>query len=142
MNWHTLTTLFLAAVLLVVDPVRGGQLPPGGYRNFVEARGPEPQTGELDRKVGTLLSSLGAIRAVLGAGTYVLGLPQNCSEIALGNEKTPRRCMGALNYGIAGMALGGTMLITGLVYLVISRRKDLRHRKWKNYSVKSMLFMF
>jgi hypothetical protein len=101
--------------------------PPGGYWTLAEQReSREPLDGEDELTIGSVLFSLGALRA--GAGVLTIFMAVNPEQCPL---TEPRGCSGLRNYGWVGVAEGGLMFGTGLTYLAIGAARRQRHRQWK-----------
>jgi hypothetical protein len=102
--------------------------PPGGYWTLGEQheRSGEPLDGDDDLTIGSVLFSLGILRAGAGVLTIVMaGDPELCPLTQ------PRGCSGLRNYGWVGVAEGGLMFGTGLTYLAIGAARRQRHRRWE-----------
>lgn len=104
---------------------------PGGYRGVMDTRPPEPRDGREDLTIAGILIPLGALRGGAGAAAWWIGGP-GCADVApqVGVEESG--CSGLRNYGIAGVALGGLMFTTGIVYLAIGLTRRERHQRWQS----------
>jgi hypothetical protein len=113
-----------------VEPPRPAQTSeaPGGYWTLAEQheRSRRPPDGEDELTIGSVLFSLGFLRA--GAGVLT-ALMANDPELCPLTEA--RSCSGLRNYGWAGVAEGGLMIGTGITYLAIGASRRQRHRRWE-----------
>jgi hypothetical protein len=102
---------------------------PGGYWTVGEQheRSREPLDGEDDLTIGSVIFSLGFVRAGAGVLTIVMS---NDSDLCPITE--PRGCSGLRSYGWVGVAEGGLMVGTGLAYMIIGAARRERHRRWKS----------
>jgi hypothetical protein len=102
---------------------------PGGYWSVGEQheRSREPLDGEDDLTIGSVIFSLGFIRAGAGVLTIVMGNKPDLCPIT-----QPRGCSGLRSYGWVGVAEGGLMVGTGLAYMIIGAARRDRHRRWKS----------
>jgi hypothetical protein len=102
---------------------------PGGYWSVGEQheRSREPLDGEDDLTIGSVIFSLGFVRAGAGVLTIVMS---NDSDLCPITE--PRGCSGLRSYGWVGVAEGGLMVGTGLAYMIIGAARRERHRRWKS----------
>jgi hypothetical protein len=106
--------------------------PPGGYWTFAEQheRSREPLDGDDELTIGSVLFSLGFLRA--GAGVLSVVMADNPDLCPL---TEPRGCNGLRNYGWFGVAEGGLMFGTGITYLAIGAARRERHRRWERGEV-------
>jgi hypothetical protein len=102
--------------------------PPGGYWTVAEQheRSREPLDGDDELTIGSVLFSLGIIRAGAGVLTILMGYQPELCPIT-----QPRGCSGLRNYGWVGVAEGGLMFGTGLTYMAIGAVRRQRHRRWE-----------
>lgn len=109
-------------------PPHDAASPPGGYWTFAEQheRLREPLDGDDELTIGSVLFSLGILRA--GAGVLTTMMASNPEQCPL---TEPRGCNGLRNYGWAGVAEGGLMIGTGITYLAIGATRRKRHRRWE-----------
>jgi hypothetical protein len=109
-------------------PSHSAATPPGGYWTFAEQheRSREPLDGDDELTIGSVLFSLGILRAGAGVLTAMMA---NDTELCPLTE--PRGCDGLRNYGWAGVAEGGLMIGTGITYLAIGATRRQRHRRWE-----------
>jgi hypothetical protein len=112
----------------VETPVHTDATVPGGYWTFAEQheRSREPLDGDDELTIGSVLFSLGFLRAGAGVLTAMMA---NDTELCPLTE--PRGCNGLRNYGWAGVAEGGLMIGTGITYLAIGASRRERHRRWE-----------
>jgi hypothetical protein len=101
---------------------------PGGYWTIAEQheRSREPPDGDDELTIGSVLFSLGLLRA--GAGVLMAVSASNTELCPLAET---RGCSGLRNYGFAGVAEGGLMFGTGLTYMIIGLTRRERHRRWE-----------
>lgn len=102
---------------------------PGGYWSLGEQRDRqrEPKDGEEELTIGSVLLSLGLLRAGAGAVTIWMGdQPRFC------DPADPTTDCGSLRtYGWVGVGEGGLMFTTGIVYLAIGAHHRRRHDAWR-----------
>ena len=101
--------------------------PPGGYWTVGEQRerAGEPPDGDDELTIGSVLFSLGLLRAAAGAVmVWTAGRPDLCPVAA-------SSCRGYGLFGVAGIGEGGLMFGTGVVYLAIGASRRARYRRWK-----------
>ncbi len=118
------------------QPVPPPAGPPGGYRTLAEAREyeVEPHDGDDELTIGSVLLSLGLIRA--GAGVISVWMASNPEQCPLTG---PGACSGLRNYGWVGVAEGGLMIGTGITYLAIGAVRRQRHQRWERGEPLSLL---
>jgi hypothetical protein len=109
-------------------PRHDESIAPGGYWTLAEQheRSREPPDGEDELTIGSVLFSLGFLRAGAGVLTALMA-----DDLELCPLTEPRGCSGLRNYGWAGVAEGGLMLGTGITYLAIGATRRQRHRRWE-----------
>jgi hypothetical protein len=90
------------------------------------ARSREPLDGDDELTIGSVLFSLGIIRAGAAALTIMMGYKPELCPI-----NQPHGCSGLRSYGWVGVAEGGLMFGTGLTYMVIGAARRQHHRRWK-----------
>lgn len=124
----------LATVLLAgtIAAAPGDQAPapseaPGGYWTISEQRERqrEPLDGEDELTVGSVLFSLGLLRA--GAGllsVWMAEQPSMCPD-------TEQGCGGLRTYGWVGVGEGGVLTGTGIVFLAIGASRRRQHQRWQ-----------
>lgn len=107
---------------------------PGGYWSLAEQheRSREPADGEDELTIGSVLFSLGFLRA--GAGVLMAVMADDPDLCPLTEA---RGCSGLRNYGWAGVAEGGLMIGTGITYLAIGLSRRQRHHRWERGEVLS-----
>jgi hypothetical protein len=89
-------------------------------------RQPEPLDGDDELTIGSVLFSLGLLRAGAGLASVWMGYnPEQCPLTE------PRGCSGLRNYGWVGVAEGGLMFGTGITYMAIGATRRERHRRWQ-----------
>jgi hypothetical protein len=105
------------------------EAPPGGYWSLGEQRerAREPLDGEFELTVGSVLFSLGLLRAGAGAlSVWMAGRPDLCPS-----SDTDGDCSGLRIYGWVGVGEGALMFGTGIVYLAIGATRRARHQRWE-----------
>ncbi|MEE9385403.1 MAG: hypothetical protein V3V08_18505 [Nannocystaceae bacterium] len=103
----------------------------GGYRSLGELRRREPPTGADQIALGSVLVSLGLLRAALGGTTWYSAGPSRCPDGAAPYLTTVEACGGLRFYGMAGVALGGMIASAGVAYLVSGWVRRHQHTDWK-----------
>jgi len=122
-----LTASLVLAVTIVAPPPPSE--PPGGYWSFGEQheRAGEPQDGEDELTLGSVLLSLGLLRLGAAGVTIWMGdQPQYCPPDDPSVDCGPLRI-----YGWVGVGEGALMLGTGIVYLGIGAHHRRRHEAWR-----------
>lgn len=108
--------------------------PPGGYWQFGEKTEPEPPDGDEALTIGSVLLSLGALRAGTGGASVWMAIePDRCPA------KDARGCEGLLIYGWSGVGLGALSVVTGIVYLGIGAAQRARHQRWQRGTSRARL---
>ena len=121
-----LATTILLAGTLAAEPPPPDPAPPGGYWTLGEARErqTEPPDGEDELTIGSVLLSLGLLRAgAAGVTIYLARTSRLCPVVE-------EQCGGLEIYGYVGLGEGGLMIGTGIVYLAIGATRRRRHREW------------
>jgi hypothetical protein len=96
--------------------------PPGGYWKLGERNAPEPPDGHEAITVGSVMFSLGLLRAAAGGvGVYTASRPELC----------PFDCRSAASFGWAGVGYGGLILVGGLVTLIVGLAQRSKHERWQ-----------
>lgn len=107
------------------SPLLGWQpaaTPPGGYWQFGERNVPEPPDGLEALTIGSVMFSLGLVRAGAGAGAvYMATQPKLC----------PSNCQSLSLFGWSGVGLGALMFITGLVTFSVGAAQKAKHERWQ-----------
>lgn len=105
-------------------------VPPGGYYRLGEKREREPNDGRDNLLIGSILTSLGLLRAGTGAAQVYIASPGQCARLAdSGIEEDS--CPGLVAYGWSGVAFGGLFLATGITMLAIGASQRRKHDAWK-----------
>jgi hypothetical protein len=95
---------------------------PGGYWRFGEQSVPEPPDGEETLTIGSVMFSLGLIRAGAGGVSVVLATrPDVCKE----------SCRSMNAYGWVGVGYGGLMALTGAIMVIVGAAQRAEHRRWQ-----------
>jgi len=127
---HSLVAISLAASLLAGPPTgallegpsEGPSAAPGGYRSLGELREREPVDGHDNLTIGSVLFSLGLIRAGAGGvSVYMATRPDLCSP----------NCASMGPFGWSGVGFGGLMFVTGIVLFSIGASQQAKHRRWQ-----------
>jgi hypothetical protein len=120
----------------VTEPEPPPAGPPGGYWTVAEQheRESEPLDGEDELTIGSVLLSLGLVRA--GAGVISVWMASRPDQCPLSD---PGACSGLRNYGWVGVAEGGLMFATGITYLAIGAVRRQRYRRWERGEPLSLL---
>ncbi|MCB9700351.1 MAG: hypothetical protein H6711_00500 [Myxococcales bacterium] len=106
------------------------EIPPGGYYELGEVREREPNDGETNTLVGSILFPLGLLRAGAAVAILVTAAPGTCQE-RYGTGISDRSCQSLRTYGWVGIGYGGLMAVTGAAFLGIGLVQRSRHRTWK-----------
>lgn len=119
----------MLAGILSVSPAPAPSEAPGGYWSLGEQRDrePEPKDGEEELTIGSVLLSLGLLRA--GAGAVIVWMgdqPRFCDP----NDPTAN-CGSLRTFGFVGVGEGALMFTTGIVYLAIGAHHRGRHDAWR-----------
>lgn len=122
-------TAALTVALGDPPPLAPGVEAPGGYLDSEDLRGSEPDDGQNQVTLGSILFSLGGLRLGAGVVGYLTASPDNCAQV-YGKTTSDKTCSGLQIYGASGMALGGLMAVTGVVILSLGLVKRQRHRRW------------
>ncbi|MEZ4381035.1 MAG: hypothetical protein R3A79_06785 [Nannocystaceae bacterium] len=126
----------LALALATTIAVSGSPPPPGdgeipgGYFEFGEIREREPEDGDKNVLIGSILFPLGFLRAGAGAAMLVTAAPDRCKQ-SYGEGVRDSTCSGLRIYSWVGIGYGGLMLVTGAVFLGWGLSQRSRHRAWK-----------
>ncbi|NVB36943.1 hypothetical protein G6O69_03815 [Pseudenhygromyxa sp. WMMC2535] len=122
----TLLSASLAG-LLAAEPPPPQAAPPGGYWSLAETREhQEPPTGDKELTIGSVLFSLGLIRAGAGAVTVWMASKPNLCPASSDSD-----CQAYGGFGWYGVAEGGALTIIGIVYLSIGASQRNRHTRWQ-----------
>ncbi len=97
---------------------------PGGYWGLAERPAPEPKDGDAEIATGSVLISLGTLRAGAALASYYSGTSGVCGHDA-------DTCTNLRYYGFAGLGLGGLMFGTGVVFLALGLSRRKKHRAWE-----------
>lgn len=103
---------------------------PGGYYEFGEVREREPEEGDMNRLIGSILFPLGFLRAGGGIAMLLTASPERCKG-NYGQGVADRTCSGLRTYGWVGVGYGGLMVVTGATFLGLGLAQRSRHRAWK-----------
>jgi len=122
-------TLALTVAVSGVPAPEGGEIP-GGYYEFGEVREREPDDGNMNRLIGSILFPLGFLRAGGAVAMLVTASPERCKG-SYGQGVADRTCSGIRTYSWIGIGYGGLMAITGAAFLGIGLAQQSRHRAWK-----------
>jgi hypothetical protein len=125
-----LSSLVAGMLAGTAAPPAAEQPPPGGYWRVGERREPEPDDGQDNITIGSILFSLGVLRAGAGAVQVYLASPGQCANLessGLGEGS----CPSVRGYGWAGVALGGLFIGTGVTMLAIGLSQRKEHEAWK-----------
>ncbi|KIG15054.1 hypothetical protein DB30_06086 [Enhygromyxa salina] len=118
------TVLFSGTTIAAAPPT---ETAPGGYRTLSEQREREgpPRDGEDELTIGSVLFSLGLLRAGAGVLTAVMAdRPGMCPD--------PEQGCGSLRaYGWAGLGEGVLLTGTGIVYLAIGASRRGQYQRWE-----------
>lgn len=133
------TNLAAGTAALAVALVRPADPPPlsehsdipGGYLSAEDLRGSEPDDGQNQVTLGSILFSLGGLRVGAGVVGLVTAMPDRCAQV-YGSSVADNTCSGLRIYGASGIALGGLMMISGVVILSMGLVKRHQHRKWRH----------
>lgn len=95
---------------------------PGGYWQFGEQNVPEPDDGDEALTIGSVIFSLGLIRAAAGGvSVYLATRPEVCKD----------GCRSMNLYGWGGVGFGGLMAVTGAVLLIVGAAQRAEHLRWQ-----------
>ncbi|MFV8752573.1 hypothetical protein ACNOYE_18655 [Nannocystaceae bacterium ST9] len=109
----------IAAPLLAWQPA---PTPPGGYWSLGERSVPEPPDGHDALTIGSVIFSLGLIRAGAGGvSVYMATRPDLCAA----------NCRSLGVFGWSGVAFGGLMFATGLVLMSVGAAQKAKHQRWQ-----------
>ena len=126
---HVLTIALLATLAAAPQPSdQPSEIPPGGYWTLGEARDrqTEPPDGERALTIGSVLFPLGLLRAGAGGiNVWMATQPSRCPS------NTTAGCRTFAAFGWYGVAEGGLMLVTGIVYLAIGGSQRAKHQRWE-----------
>lgn len=101
--------------------------PPGGYWKFGERNVPEPPDGVDALTVGSVMFSLGVIRAGAGAvSVYMATRPDLC-----GGD-----CASLRLFGWSGVGLGALMFVSGFVTFTVGLAQKRKHERWQRGEAK------
>lgn len=119
----------MLAGILSLSPAPPPSGAPGGYWSLGEQRDrePEPKDGEEELTIGSVLLSLGLLRA--GAGAVIVWMgdqPRFCDP-----EDPTANCGSLRTFGYVGLGEGALMFTTGIVYLAIGAHHRRRHDAWR-----------
>ncbi|PRP92363.1 hypothetical protein ENSA5_49940 [Enhygromyxa salina] len=125
--------LFVANLLLAgTISAPPSEAPPGGYWTMGEQRERErePADGDDELTIGSVLFSLGLLRAGAAAlSLWMAGRPDLCPISADAD------CSSLRTYGFVGIGEGSLMIGTGIVYLAIGASRRQRHQRWQRGEV-------
>ncbi|MEZ4450722.1 MAG: hypothetical protein R3B09_14670 [Nannocystaceae bacterium] len=116
------------AAAMIAPPVENEVI--GGYYEGSEVREREPDDGDKQILIGSILAPLGALRAASGVGMLVAAQPGRCQDY-YGKNASESTCSGLRIYSGIRIGLGGLMLATGAVLLSLGLVQRRRHREWK-----------
>jgi hypothetical protein len=131
--------ILLAASLLASPPVatiaegprplawQPAPTPPGGYWSVGERSEPEPPDGHDALTIGSVVFSLGLIRAGAGgAAVYMATRPDLCAV----------DCRSMSLYGWAGVGFGALMFVSGIVTFSVGAAQRAKHERWQRGEAK------
>lgn len=121
--------LALTVAVSGVSAPDAGEIP-GGYYEFGEVREREPEEGDMNRLIGSILFPLGFLRAGGGIAMLLTASPERCKG-NYGQGVADRTCSGLRTYGWVGIGYGGLMIVTGAAFLGLGLAQRSRHRAWK-----------
>jgi hypothetical protein len=109
----------------IATPLLGWQpapTPPGGYWSLGERSEPEPPDGHDAITIGSVIFSLGLIRAGAGAAAvYMATRPELCAV----------DCRSTSAFGWAGVGFGALMFTSGLISLSIGLAQRAKRERWQ-----------
>jgi hypothetical protein len=101
--------------------------PPGGYWSVGERSEPEPPDGHDALTIGSVIFSLGLIRAGAGgAAVYMATRPDLCAV----------DCRSMSLYGWAGVGFGALMFVSGIVTFSVGAAQRAKHERWQRGQAK------
>jgi hypothetical protein len=104
--------------------------PPGGYWKFGERNVPEPPDGIDALTVGSVMFSLGLVRAGAGGiSVYMATRPDLC-----GGD-----CASLRLFGWSGVGLGALMFVSGIVTFGVGAAQKAKHERWQRGEAKLKL---